>query len=235
MKQLIAVIFAATFAAIAAKGETIGRLYFDPVGNDGQDSGPRFGPTSKINPELPDGGGRLYLYWEFGHEEQFMYAVIFDVQVQGGEVARAHYYEPVLQYGLGRWQSADPNPPVEPHSSPQFFFGANVTQAGLRNYGDYELVDQQFDLDDGPFGSTLLGYVDVVNHPGAPAQVFLRGTAHGIAERGGRRGDLVHFGFGDAPVDTQFGVSSIADATIVPEPASVLLFAPLAVGAMRRR
>jgi hypothetical protein len=234
---MVALSFIAGVCVGTAAGQRapVGRLYFDVAGNDGMESSPRVGPTAQVNPELPDGGGRLFLYWQFGHEEQRMYAAGFDIEVFGGQLAQAYLYKPTLQLGMERWYSARPNPPETPGGGLASFFGANVFEVGLRNRAGFEQTDQQFDPIDGPFGSTLLGYVDVVNDSGVPAEVFFRGNLYGIAEQGGWPDDTVYFGFGDGAVRTISSISALADATIVPEPSSLTVLALTATGWLLRR
>ncbi len=229
-----AMLVSLTTAAALAQRDPVGRLYFDTVGNNGMQSSPRSGPTAQVNPQLPDGGGRLFLYWQFGHESQRMFGIGFDVEATGGGVSEAYYYKPQLQFGMERWNSARPNPP-EPGSAVASFNAISTYHAGVRNYDGFEGIDQQFDHADGPFGSTLLGYVDVSNPSGESVELFLRGNTRGIAELGGQSNDTVYFGFGDAAVNTLTGVSDEADATIVPEPGSALLLAVVMGLSHRRR
>ena len=89
-------------------------------------------------------------------------------------------------------------------------------------------------MDDGPFGSTLLGYVDIETND--VAEVFLQVHRIGIAVRGGGSNDLIHLGFGDDPVGVTSGEeSSLADARVVPEPTGLMLLACGVIALLPRR
>lgn len=217
-----------------AQSEPLGRLHFDLAGNDGQENSPRTGPTAQVNPALPDGGGRLFLYWQFGHASQGIYAIGFDLEIIGGTVEAAYFYKPELHLEFERWRFARPNPPETPGSGIVSLIGrSSAPYIGVRNHADFEQIDRQFDPNDSPFGSTLLGYVDVANAPGTRAEIFLRGNGVGIADEGVNVPRPVYFGFGDGAVDPLTGVSALRDAVILPEPASLLLL--LAGAGVRRR
>lgn len=222
----ILILLGIALAPAAAQGDIIGRLYFDLLGNDGSESGPRLGPTAKVNPELPNGGGRLFIYWEFGHTDQLILGLGVDIEIIDGLITEAFYYNPEIPLSppLDRWNQAVPNPAQNPNVDRIPFQAANVNQAGLRNADGFP--DNQFDPTDGPFGSTLLGYVDVVNDADQFADIRFHGNNFGIAERGGHPGDTVLFGFGD-PLDPH--------ARIIPEPGGLMLIGLGALALSRRR
>lgn len=236
LRKLTAMLLAAGLVGSAfGQREPVGRLYFDLLGNDGTENSPRVGPTAQENPELPDGGGRMFIYWQFGHSDQTMIAVGVGIGITAGLITEAFYYNPDMLESFNRWSFANPNPPQRPNAPSLSYRAAAITFRGLRNPSGYEAIDNQFDADDGLFGSTLLGYVDVVNDPGRSAEIYFSGNGFGIAEQGGDASDVVFFGFGDEAVRTTNGISTIADATIVPEPAGLMLLLCLAAATLVRR
>ena len=236
MSRLLGLLLAAALAApVAAQRDPIGRLYFDHLGNDGAQNSPRSGPTAQENPQLPDGGGRLFVYWQFGHVDQLMHGVGVDIDISDGLITEAYYYNPVFLPGVWRWGFVTPNPPSRPDAASVRYNGFDRGAVSLRNGAGFEAIDYQFDPHDGPFGSTLLGYIDVVNDPGRIAEAYFSGNGLGIAEVGGHDDDVVYFGFGDEAVNTRTGISAIADATIVPEPGGLMLLCVGLAGLLRRR
>ena len=94
-----------------------------------------------------------------------------------------------------------------------------------------------WDSQGGGFGTTLLGYFEWENTNPFPARsdVYMTVEDPAFALLGGGSG-RVNFGFGDASVaGNEIGVrTTIADATLIPEPASLMLLG-LAALVMRRR
>ncbi len=245
MRKLLGVLCVAGLLVGTASAQ-VGRLYFDLSGNDGTEDGARDGTTAGENPALGIGGGRLYVYWQFGHrggadplppDQQKILGLGVDIETTGDvEITGSYYYNPTLlrvPIVLKRWNEAYPNPAqAYPDDTTSIAFqAANVNQIGLINAAGTEEFDLQHDPSDlGEFGTTLLGYVDVT---GADGAVWFAGNNFGIAEVGGDPSDLVYFGFGDPPVDGRR--SRDPDATIVPEPASLMLLGLSGLALRRRR
>lgn len=237
MRKLLGVLCVAGLlvGAANAQRDPVGRMYFDLAGNDGTQEGARVGNTAQENPQLDAGGGRLFVYWQFGHADQLMLGMGVDINIDnGGTIGEAFYYNPLIWAPrTRRWDAAVPNPAGGGGGSSVAFQAASVTQAGVGNGVDYVGFDNKLVMGDGPNGSTLLGYVDVVGDAGT--NIWFSGNGFGIAEEGGVPDDTVYFGFGDEAVPNLTGVSAVADATIVPEPASLMLLGLGALALRRRR
>lgn len=228
--------------AVAANAET-GRLLFDLAGNGGTNTGPHPGNLALTNPVLPPGGGRLYLYWQFGPRGPDPYQDVlglnYNVTVDGGTLSGAmNFQNPNLGWVGWRWQhvpgNPSPNPATNPGGSTQRFTAININHFGLRNDASAVAFDTQYDQFT---NSTNLGYVDVAS-PG-PAQIWLTVDRIGIAIQGGSRDDEIYMGFGDAPLLAGRNMgqrSEIPEAIIIPEPATAaLLVAAMAAASTRRR
>ena len=233
MKRFIAAATAGLFVSAAGGGGTF-RLFFDIEGSDGELGSHRPGNhvLSYGNPVLPAGGGRLYIYGEFQQDDQTIFSPNYDITVDGGVITDAwHYNEPGQDTltGDSRWDAASPDPNMATGN----FTAANLTHMGLKNGIFADNFDLQHDNTNG-FGDTLLGYVDVVN-VGGPASVWMTPALGNCGILCWRKG-LIFFGFGDDPVEWRsIGQrSEIAEATIVPEPAGLMLLG-LGVLALRRR
>lgn len=233
---------AALFAALTllsasapASAET-GRLFFDLAGNGGDENAPHPGGLALENPALPPGGGRLYLYWEFGRpsgQGQNVLGLNFGVAVDGGVVTEAMNYNPTNASFGRRWQHASPNPAANPNAPSQRFTTVNIGAFGLLNDLQHVQNDPGYDP---PTNSTILGYVDVA----APStgSVWITVDTLGIAIAGGSPRDDIYMGFGDGPVPAGGSPgrrTDVPEATIVPEPAALLLFATGAAALIRRR
>ena len=243
MRKLLGVLCVAGLLVGTASAQ-VGRLYFDLSGNNGDEDFPRDGATAQENPVLPGGGGRLFIYWQFGHrgiddgkggypaDHQRILGLGVDIKIDGDAVInQAYYYNPSIFLHDWRWNVSSPNPPGP---SPTFN-AANVNQYGLLNHEFAVADDGQLEITDGPFGSTLLGYIDVTAVTDVSGSIRFSGNGFGIAEYGGDSSDTVYFGFGDDAVNTLTGTSTVADATIIPEPAGLMLLGLGAMALRRRR
>ena len=253
MRKLIGALTVAGLLVACANAQGPGaRIYFDEAGsvpgNQAEGDAPHPGVTAKINPSL-FGGGRLYIYWEFGGANQNVFSPNYDIEIDGGTITNAWNYNNTDIGGIGftRWEPLGGDPPtdyaVEPWNFPGgpdnnptavngpsvSFTSAAIVAFGLNNDAAHQGLDNQLAIGDGPFGSTLLGFVDVVeNEPGVLATVWLAVGKQGLP-------DPIFFGFGDGPVPPGERRSSMADATInIPEPAGLMLMG-LGVLVLRRR
>ncbi len=222
MSRILCVGLAGHFASLA-QAET-GRLFFDLAGNGGNQNAAHPGGLAMTNPQLPDGGGRLYLYWEFGRpggsNSQNVLGLNYNVDVDGGVITQALNYQPDIA-GRSRWQDVPgnpvPNPAVNPGGDRQAFTAVNITAFGLQNGDSAIASDQGYDA---ATNTTILGYVNVSGSAGATIWIEIHPL--GIAIQGGGPNDDIYLGFGDGPAGPG-PRSVIPEATIIPEPATLLL------------
>ena len=258
MKKLLGVLFVAGMLVGYASAQGAGgRMYFDLAGNvpgnQEENDAPHPGATAKVNPELPDGGGRLYIYYEFGAANQTVLSPNYDIEIDNGVIENAWNYNNTNIGGIGftRWEPlGDPpadyavepwNFPGGPANNPTAvggpvvsFTSAAIIAFGLKNDAAHQGLDNQLAIGDGPFGSTLLGYVDVSSP--STASVWFRIGELGFAILGGNEDTPIHLGFFDEPVRAgSTDRSTMADATIIPEPASLMLLGLGALALRRRR
>jgi hypothetical protein len=222
----------ATLLAILAFCAPVGaqqqaRFFFDISGNAGSDAAAHPGSEalSYTNPTLPAGGGRLYIYTEFLHDEVSIIHANYDITVDGGSITEAWNYNGPGQdtlTGDRRWTEALPNPATNPGGNSITFRSINVFNLGLDNDVYHDFFDIQHD-NSRNFGDTLLGYVDVEGDPGATVWMTVSEQLIGYANQGPSA--RVYFGFGDDPVlPWEPGVrTQLPEATIVPEPVACLL------------
>ena len=225
MRMALVVSIALLLASAANARDIPFRLFFDTSGNAGADTAPHPGEATLgfDNPVLPDSGGRLYLYAMFMQTETEVYAASMDIVIDGGTITEAWNYNGEGQDIRGgpnsqRWKFADPNPLTHPNASVAEFRAANILRFGLMNDATHAMFDVQYDDSISEFGTTLLGYVDVVNDSGQMAEVRYRLGLPGFAFRGGGPDDELFFGFGDGP-----NKNPLPDATIIPEPATLIM------------
>jgi hypothetical protein len=238
MKKLIETLLIAGLLVAAANAqEQSYRIFFDTSGNAGSDAAPHpgSGTLSYGNPELGP-VGRLYIYGEFQLADQTVLSPNFDITVDGGTITEAWNYNGPGQDTLSgdqRWDAATPNPVINPGGNSVSFTSANLTHMGLKNGAFADLFDIQHDNTRND-GDTLLGYIDVDSQGGS---VWLTVGEQGFAILGGTQDSPIFFGYGDDSVRAgSFGERTrIADATIVPEPASLMLLGLGALALRRRR
>ncbi len=240
MSKLVGTLLVAGLLVAGANAQDpLFRVFFDIEGTGGADNAshrPGDHNLSYGNPELGPGGGRLYIYGEFQRDYQHILSPNFDITIDGGIITEAWNYNGPGQDTLSggkRWDAAGPNPAMNPGGRTVSFTAANLTQLGFKNREYYDLFDVQHD-NTRDFGETMLGYVDVKSDPGVEATVWITVGEGGFAVLGGP--GLIAFGYGDDSVRAgDPGVrTEIADATVVPEPGSVMLLG-LGVLALRRR
>ncbi len=242
MKKLIATLFIGSLVA-AASAQNTGRLFFDTAGNGGNQSAPHPGGLALTNPQVNGSSARFYIYWQFGRapgQGQNVLGLNYNVEVVGGALTAAYNYQPTIDVvSQPRWQNVPgnpaPNPSVNPGGASQAFTAVNINAFGLKNDAAAVALDQGYD--DAASNSTILGYVDV-RRDAPRADVYLTVHTLGIAIQGGTPNDDIYMGFGDNPVKAG-GMpntrTSIADASVVPEPASLMLLGLGALALRRRR
>ncbi len=191
------------------------------------------GPLAFENPVVQS-GERLNIYAEFLDEQQFWIDTEFEIEVDGGFFAGAHYFNGPGQVnwpgpGSERWYAAVPNPPSQPGTSRVIFKAVAGGHFGLESGPGVRTVEplqyRRPHEDGGSVaGTTLLGFVEVELLPGCSRAdaFFMIGTA-GIHHFNSRE-RLIYFGFGDAalPANVRHQRTAIADAVVVPEPAAWL-------------
>jgi hypothetical protein len=203
------------------------------------------GPLAFENPVVQS-GERLNIYAEFLDEQQWWTVVMFDVEVDGGVVTHAHYFNALGQVnypvnGSQRWAGAQPNPPSMPRTDRVRFGAVAAGYWGLESGPGARSVEplqyRRPEEDGGSVaGTTLLGYIDVALDPGVTAaDVFLTIGDGGIIHANGLE-RAIFFGFGDAALhpNQRHVRTDIHDAVVIPEPPSILLLAGAALAVCRR-
>jgi len=235
------------------------RFFFDKTGVADNAARPAATALAFTNPSV-DGSGRLYLYIGYGTNNQNFSGNNLRIRITGdatftGGALYNHQCNPVT-----RWQAVTGG--VAPVAGTTDWvinsaFKVGGAGYGARNndgtgnngpdtpgaFGPTMSADSHFRSDDGSlnnglFGTTLLGYIDVAHGASAvDAQVFIGSGDSGSAGVTVGPADIVYFGFGDAGTTNKANrTSATADATIkaIPEPASMALLA-LGALALRRR
>ena len=218
MKNLLGALVVAGLLVGYANAQGPGaRIYFDLEGNvpsnQAEGNAPHPGATAKENPVLV-GTGRLYIYWEFGAASQNVFSPNYDITIDGGTIIWAWNYNNTNMHNFTRWEplgrpvtdyAVEPwnfpgGPAFNPTAgtNPISFTSAAIVAFGLANDAGHQGLDNQLAIGDGPFGSTLLGYVDVAAE--GLATVWLTVGRQGIAIQGGGPDTPINFGFGDDPV-----------------------------------
>jgi hypothetical protein len=207
------------------------RIFFDRTPTDRQsDLTPHAGVLAFENPTVAQ-GERLYIYAEFLDQDQWWWAIAFDVTADDGLITQAHYFNAPGQIAFNppeaRWELAAPNPLSRPSRSTVSFSSLGFDSFGVRNPPFAPELDPiQFrdpSRDGGSIaGTTLLGYVEVSPAPGFDrAEVFFSVGAGGIQHSNGLARN-VYFGFGDAPVWAYSrDRSALPDAIAIPEPGTL--------------
>ncbi len=229
MRSVVSILCLAVALNDAASACTA-RLFFDLSGNGGDEHAAHPGTLAFGNPTLRDGGGRLYLYFEFSRPAgsgQFRLGVNYNVAIDGGLIEETFNYQPYIEGAQRhRWQEVRgnpaPNPAVRPASKSARYTAVNINAFGLKNDAAAVALDQGYDE---VSNTTILGYVDVAGEQGAT--VWITVDLLGIAGPN-CPSNPIYMGFGDEPVPAG-GASgrrtTIPEATIVPEPAAWLLLA----------
>ena len=111
MRKLLCALFVAGLLGASANAQDpLYRVFLDTSGNRGDAAPhPGSGTLSYGNPELPAGGGRLYIYGEFQSGDQTILSPNFDVTIDGGRqfrVAIARRAGCRSRHGLGHSRPA---------------------------------------------------------------------------------------------------------------------------------
>ncbi|QOJ13531.1 MAG: PEP-CTERM sorting domain-containing protein [Planctomycetia bacterium] len=256
MKKFFAVL--AGVALVVAPANAALRMFFSTTGVDAatdlslaQIQEMR---TNLGNPSV-NSGARIFLWAEMiaNPAAQKWNGISFDVVVNGGRVTSNSLYNyRVVDPDFGdvlyeRWQGVNSGT-IQPDGSVTNANLAAVTRGeGVNNGANSDDFDRHSEI--GVLGTvagsrtlpkaTLLGFYDVALNPGSnSAQIFIRIGNGGIVRSGATGAEPIYLGVGDEGAGltgSSFGQSSpTADATIVPEPASLALLG-LAALALRRR
>lgn len=245
LPHLILVI-SVTLGTSGAFGQPKVRFFFDKNGAGEQDNR-GVGDLFFENP-VADGAERLYLYGQFLSRTVSTWQTVgVDIEVSGGGVITAwNIYNHTTASGQ-RWINVAKK---QGSSSTTKIDDLLMLSIGSQWFGlrlqDATTVDAlhfRNHQEDGltAYGNTLLGYIDVSSDGSAYSEIRLGVGSNGIwSLEGGVTEKEIAFGFGDEDAgiwSNSYGMQSpIADATIVPEPATLLL--PLFVAGMlpvRRR
>ena len=249
MRKLLATCVVGLFVVGSANGQI--RIFFDTEGVGEQEDRGTVDPLSYGNPEVDGTAGpvRLYLYGEFLGENDLWLALNFDITADGS----ATLSDPTMynhRNGNGpRWSSSSGAMNGDtasfrsawignPNQFPNGMWNWDEPYATARTGNPFNAADNAddkhyrrgWDSQNGELGTTLLGYIDVDGDDGS---LWLTIASPGFGFGGQHQ---IYFGYGDAPIPGfAYGVrTEIADATVVPEPASLMLLG-LGVLAVRRR
>ncbi len=241
MRKLFATCVVGLLVVGSANGQI--RIFFDTEGVGEQEDRGTVDPLSYGNPEVDGTAGpvRLYIYGEFLGENDLWLAINFDITPEGPDatiVGGSTYNHRTLNGR--RWSSRGGT--INPDGAFEFrsawIGNPGEMPLGMWNWPDADINDPKhyrraWDSQGGGLGTTLLGYVDV---EGADGSLWMTVEPPIFARLGATPDDFVHFGYGDASVGTgAIGErTTIADATVVPEPAGLMLLG-LGVLALRRR
>ncbi|MCG3126529.1 MAG: hypothetical protein CHACPFDD_01365 [Phycisphaerae bacterium] len=233
--------------AASAPAQPKVRFFFDRQGAaEQEDRG--IGDLFFENP-VADGSERLYLYGQFLSRVVSTWEGIgLDIEISGGGTITAwNIYNHNTGLGVPRWTGMSKKMGATPTTKLDDLFMLSIGSPffGLR-LKDAETIDFKHfreHQEDGitAFGNTLLGYIDVSSNGSLYSEIRLGVGAHGISSlEGGVTPKEIAFGFGDEGAgiwSNSYGMQSpIADAVIIPEPATLgLMLVAASVWRMRRR
>ncbi len=255
MKRLLATCVMALLVVGTANAQL--RIYLDPVGVGVQEA--RTVETDYGNPVVGPGAGRLYIYGEFLENDALWLGVSFNINIDTGDATFTDMvrYNTFTQLGP-RWSGPVVGGFINNPQNASFRAAAivnpQVSAGGLWNWDAAEATAhtgspfpnaddrdanhyrRACDSHGGGRGTTLLGYFDYAENTGGSSDVFMTVEDPAFALYLGGNG-RVNFGYGDDSVaGNELGVrTTMADATIVPEPASLMLLGLGALALRRRR
>ncbi len=254
MRKLLATCIVGLAVAGTASGQVRVIFDFEGVGEQ-EDRGPGPDPLSYVNPLVPQNTlTRLYIYGEFLGENDLWIAINFDMTADG-DVTLSNPTTYNHRTGNGpRWirTYGTLNNPRNASFRSAALSNWREVSSSIWNWDEAEAIARTgdpfnaagnsdskhyrraWDSRGGGLGTTLLGYVDV---EGSHGNVWMTVESPIFARIGPGPDDQVNFGYGDASVGTgEIGVrTSIAEATSVPEPASLVLLGLGALALRRRR
>ena len=250
MKRLLATCVVGLLIAGTANAQV--RIFLATEGVAENDA--RVAETLYENPE-GQGARRLYIYGEFLNENDLWLAANFNITPEGPNktiVGGSTYNH---RTGNGRrWTSrgGELNPDGawefrsawigDPSEFPGGMWNWDEAHATAQTGDPFNAADNSddkhyvraWDSQGGGLGTTLLGFIDVDGDNGS---LWMTVESPIFARIGPGPDDQVNFGYGDASVGTgEIGVrTDIAEATSVPEPASLVLLGLGALALRRRR
>jgi hypothetical protein len=239
MKCLLIFVPIATFSVVANADPTV-RFFFDTNGvGEQEDRGA--GDLDFTNP-VADGASRLYLYGQFVSYDDLVYiGISLDIGVTGGgAITGWSFYNHFVPDLEPRWTAVSPQTGSGHTTLLDDVSMLSISRFGMRNDLFARMFDtRHFRISDEDYGNTLLGYIDVQADGSPYSEVRLGVGRWGIVWVNQNVPARVHFGFGDEDTDIRgdsYGMQSpLADAIIIPEPASATALLILAACAGLRR
>lgn len=196
-------------------------------------------PTQGINPIVDPVAGmaRLYVWGTLSPAGNYYHAASLDINIypQAGDMALAdsgfyNYYSPLYPPDR-RWTAINQGIRT-PLKLDDAWMSADMWFSWGWSLGAGIAGDLQYDPET---WSMLLGFVDLQMSPDARGEIFLGVGDGGFATH--PPWDYMHFGWDDEPVLAQLPYgqqSALPDATIVPEPAGLVLAILVGLGLRRR-
>jgi hypothetical protein len=217
-----------------ASAQPIVRFFFDTNGvGEQEDRG--VGDLNFENP-MVDGASRLYLYGQFVSSDELQYIGIgLDIEVTGGgEITSWNFYNHFVPNRGPRWHTVTPDPGSGNRTLLDDIGMNAMSRFGMQNGFLAHAYDTlHYRVSDEDYGNTLLGYIDVTGNGSAYSEVRLGVGDAGMVWLNQNETAHVYFGFGDEDTvitGIDFGMQSpLADAVIIPEPATATALLVLAV------
>lgn len=216
MRPIVLTALLATFAATAVANEI--RFYFSQQGNV---TGVPNEYLTETNPTVQM-GETVYLWAATIYPDIWVHVGIeFTSPAAGFDIAAGVLHNPFTKGWGQRWEDDSDFDPVPDHLVKL----VSVTHHGIGSYGDPLAYEQA--VGGGQYlMHSLLG--NVAFDAGVAAEMRMS-TVPGfkITLQNDLSDQTVYFGFGDAPVAPEGGVSALPDLYLVPEPATAALLVPM--------